>query len=305
MARLSSPTTEDLRGLMTALVTPFHGAAVDWPRLNALVDRQMDAGADWLVPCGTTGETPTLTSSEYQQIVETVIARASGRCPVLVGTGANSTTEAIRRTTYAESVGADAALVVTPYYNRPTQEGMYRHFAAIAEATSLPIVLYNVPARTGVSISNDVVVRLRERCPNVVAIKHATGSVDGVTELLSRCDIVVLSGDDALTWPLMAIGALGVISVLANLCPELLRSLVTAARDGNHLAALQFHQQVHDLAVGLGRTGPNPLPVKTAMAISGMLEEDFRLPLCPLDDEARAQIENVLKRHTWLEHAAT
>ncbi|GAG34985.1 unnamed protein product, partial [marine sediment metagenome] len=218
---------------MTALVTPFRDSDVDWPRLDALADRQIDAGTDWLVPCGTTGESPTLTPSEYQQVVEAVIARASGRCPVLVGTGTNSTAETIGRTKYAASVGADAALVVAPYYNRPTQEGLFRHFAKIAESVDLPIVLYNVPIRTGVAISNDVVVRLREGYANIQAVKHATGNLDDVTELLSRCDITVLSGDDCLTWPMMAVGAVGVISVLGNLCPGLLKSLVTAAREGN------------------------------------------------------------------------
>ena len=288
---------------MTALVTPFHNSSVDWPRLDALVERQIDARTDWLVPCGTTGEAPTLTPSEYQQVVEAVIGLAAGRCPVLVGTGTNSTAEAIRRTKFASSVGADAALIVAPYYNRPTQEGLFRHFAKIAESVDLPIVLYNVPVRTGVAISNDVVVRLRQAQPNITAVKHATGSVDGVTELLSRCDITVLSGDDSLTWPMMAVGAVGVISVLGNLCPGLLQSLVTAAREGNHLVALQCHQKVYDLANGIGRLCPNPLPIKAAMAILGLLEEEFRLPLCPLDDRARVEIERVLQRHDWLEQA--
>ena len=234
MTRFSTASAS-LRGSMTALVTPFHGDDVDWPRLDALVDRQIDAGTDWLVPCGTTGESPTLTPSEYERVVEAVIARASGRCPVLVGTGTNSTAEAIRRTKYAASVGAGAALIVAPYYNRPTQEGLFRHFARIAESVDMPIVLYNVPARTGVSITNDVVVRLHEAYQHIAAIKDATGSVDGVTNLLSRCDVTVLSGDDSLTWPMMAVGALGVISVVSNLCPALLKSLVTAAREGNHL----------------------------------------------------------------------
>ena len=302
MTRFSASTVS-LRGSMTALVTPFRDGGVDWPRLDALVDRQIDAGTDWLVPCGTTGESPTLTPSEYQQVVEAVIARASGRCPVLAGTGTNSTAETIRRTEYAASVGADAALIVAPYYNRPTQEGLFRHFAKIAESVNLPIVLYNVPVRTGVTITSDVVVRLRAEYPNIAAIKDATGSVDGVTELLSRCDIIVLSGDDSLTWPMMAVGAVGIISVLGNLCPALLKSLVTAAREGNHLAALQCHQKVYDLAEGIGRLGPNPLPIKTAMAIHGLLEEEFRLPLCPLDDQAHAEIERVLRRHEWLERA--
>jgi len=298
----SSQTTSstELRGSMTALVTPFRDGEVDWPRLDALVDRQIAGGTDWLVPCGTTGESPTLTSSEHDKVLERVVTRAGNRRPVLAGTGTNSTSETIRRTRMAAEAGADAALVVAPYYNRPTPEGLFRHFAEVAESVNLPIVLYNVPFRTGVNISNDVVVRLREAYPNIVAIKHATGSVDGVTELLGRCDIAVLSGDDSLTWPMMALGAVGVISVIGNISPSLLKSLVTAALEGDQSAALRHHRKLYDLAEGIGRHGPNPLPIKTAMAICGLIEEEFRLPLCPLGREARADIEQVLRRHELL-----
>jgi 4-hydroxy-tetrahydrodipicolinate synthase len=219
----------------------------------------------------------------------------------MAGTGSYSTAETVRRTQEAAGGGADAALIVAPYYNRPTPEGLYRHYAKIAESTDLPIVLYNVPIRTAVSIPNDVVVRLREAFPHIVAIKHATGGVNGVTDLGARCDIAVLSGDDVLTWPLMSLGAVGVISVVGNLCPSLLKSLVVAGLEGNHPAALQYHRKVHDLAEGIGRYGPNPLPIKTAMAIAGLIEEEFRLPLCPLDAEARTAIEGVLRRHEILE----
>ena len=188
-------------------------------------------------------------------------------------------------------------MIVAPYYNRPTAEGLFRHFATVAEAVDLPIVLYNVPARTGVNIPNDVAVRLRGAFPHIVAIKHATGSVDGVTELLEQCDLAVLSGDDALTWPLMSIGAVGVISVISNFSPSLIKSQVSAALEGNYPAASEYHRKVYDLAVSLGRFGPNPVPIKTAMAISGLLEEEFRLPLCPVDAEAREGIRRVLRRH--------
>ena len=293
----TSGTTRPLRGSMTALVTPFRQGAVDFGQLEELVRRQIESGTDWLVPCGTTGEAPTLTADERHSIVDLVIATSNGQCGVMVGTGTYATRETIQRTKDAAAAGANAALVVAPYYNRPTPEGLYRHFAAVADTVDLPIVLYNVPARTGVSIPNDVVVRLRNTYPHIAAIKHATGSIDGVTELLGRCDIAVLSGDDALTWPLMCMGAVGVISVIGNLSPGLLRSLVDAGLRGDADAGRSCHGKLHDLAEGLGRFGPNPLPIKTAMASVNLLVEEFRLPLCPLSDEARSGIEAVLRAH--------
>ncbi len=285
---------------MTALVTPFRNDGIDWNRVEALVERQIAGGTDWLVPCGTTGESPTLTPAEHDKMLECVIGRSAGRRPVLAGTGTNSTSESVRRTRLAAKAGADAALVVAPYYNRPNEEGLFRHFSKVAQSAEIPIVLYNVPMRTGVKISNDLVVRLRKACPNIVAIKHATGSVDGITELLSRCDIAVLSGDDSLTWPMMALGAAGVISVVGNITPNLLKSLVTAALNGDQTAALQSHRKLYDLAEGIGRFGPNPLPIKTAMAISGLIEPEFRLPLCPLDSDTCEEIEQILRWHELL-----
>ncbi len=292
--------TVEICGAMTALVTPFRDGEVDWPCLDALVDRQVEKGTDWLVPLGTTGESPTLTRSERDGVLDAVLTRSAKRCPVMAGTGSNNTADTIERTKHASAVGASAALVVTPCYNRPTPEGLFRHFATVAESTELPIVLYNVPARTGVNLDNDVVVRLREAFPNIAAIKDATGNVDHVTDLHSRCDIAVLSGDDSLTWPLIALGAVGVVSVLANLVPSLMKSLVAASLAGEVAAALAIHRKVYDLAIGIGRFGPNPLPIKTAMATAGLIAPEFRLPLCPLDDEARAGIEGVLRRHEIL-----
>jgi 4-hydroxy-tetrahydrodipicolinate synthase len=222
----------------------------------------------------------------------------------MAGTGSNNTTEAVNRTKQAASAGAKAALVVAPSYNRPTQEGLFRHYAQVAESTDLPIVLYNVPSRTGVNIGNDTVVRLRQDYPNIVAIKDATGGVDNTTDLLNRCDIAVLSGDDSLTWPFMAVGAVGVVSVVANLAPALVKSLVDTATKGNLDAIRDLHRKVYDIAVGIGQYGPNPLPVKTAMAINRLLAEEFRLPLCPVTPEARAGIEGILRRHELLERPA-
>jgi 4-hydroxy-tetrahydrodipicolinate synthase len=294
-----------LRGSMTALVTPFRNGEVDWPCVDALVDRQIDAGTDWLVPLGTTGETPTLTAGEREKLLDAVICRAADRCRIMAGTGTNNTAETVERTKQAAAAGADAALVVTPCYNRPPPEGLFRHFAEVAGSVDLPIVLYNVPARTGVDLPNDVVVRLREALHNIVAIKDATGNVNGITDLRAHCDIEVLSGDDALTWPLMALGAVGVISVLANLSPSLMKSLVQAASVGDMTAALPLHRKVSDLAVGLGRLGPNPLPIKTAMAVTGLLAEEFRLPLCPLGADAREEARRLLRRHELLEKGRT
>ena len=296
----SSESAPPIRGAMTALVTPFSTGQVDWARLDALVDAQIEGGTDWIVPCGTTGESATLSHEEHDRVLDAVIARVDGRCSILAGTGSNSTTEAIRLTRHAQSAGTDAAMLVAPYYNRPPDEGLFRHFAAVAESVDLPIVLYNVPARTGISISNDVVVRLRKAYPRIVAIKHATGSVDGVTSLLARSDIAVLSGDDALTYPLLALGAVGVISVVSNLVPRWTKSLVDAWTNGKPDDALSWHQRIADLADGLAAYGPNPIPIKTAMAIRGLLDEEFRLPLCPVSREARSGIEELLRRRELL-----
>ena len=302
MARLDS--WMNLKGSMTALVTPFRDGEVDLACLSRLVERQIAGGTDWLVPLGTTGETPALSETEREQVLEGVLGTANKRRPVMVGTGTNCTQSTIEHSRRAAVMGADALLVVVPYYNRPTQEGMYRHFAAVAEAVDLPIVLYNVPARTGATLSNETTARLRNGFVNIVAIKDATGNVDGLSDLLLRCDIRVLSGDDTLTWPMMALGAVGVVSVISNLRPSWMKAMTAAALTGDTATALSQHRRVYDLAAGIGRFGPNPIPVKTAMAIVGLIAEEFRLPLCPLDAEARSGIEKVLRRHEMIEACA-
>lgn len=293
----TAKTIGKLSGSMTALVTPFRGGQVDWECLDRLIDRQIGAGTDWLVALGTTAETPTLSNAERDRCLEAVLARTSGRRPVMVGTGSSDTAEAIRLTKQAAAAGASAVLVVAPCYNRPSPEGLFRHFAKVAESVELPICLYNVPTRTGIDISNDVVVRLCTECPNIVALKDASGGVDRITDLHSRCHIAILCGDDPLTWPMMAMGAVGVISVLANLTPSLVKSLISSAQAGDYAAALLTHRKLHGLATGIGRFGPNPVPIKTAMALSGLLEDEFRLPLCSVDDDERSEIETVLRRH--------
>ncbi len=284
-------------GSMTALVTPFKGGAVDYGTLDTLVDRQIDGGIDWLVPCGTTGESPTLSHDEHDKVIDAVVRRSNGRRPVMAGAGSNSTAEAVRLSKHAAEAGTQAILSVAPYYNRPSQEGLFRHFAAVAEAVDLPIVLYNVPFRTGVSIDNATVIRLRKAYKNIVAIKHATGRVDGVDEMLEACDIVVLSGDDAITWPMMAVGAKGVISVAANLAPKLMKSLTAAALAGKHDEALSIHRRVVGFCDAIAKFGPNPMPIKTCMALAGLLSDEFRLPLCSLDGDAKKKLEAVMREY--------
>lgn len=300
MIRQDNPKRR-IQGSMTALVTPFRAGAVDARALERLVDEQVAGGTDWLVPCGTTGESPTLTPRERDAVVTTVAERANGRCGVMGGAGSNSTVDTIERCRAAVGCGAEALMLVAPFYNRPTQEGLFRHFAAVAEAVSKPIVLYNVPARTGVTIDVETVVRLRTQFDHIVAIKDATGQLDGVTELLTKCDITLLSGDDNLTWPMLCLGAKGSISVVSNLCPALAKSVVDAGLTGQCQRGLALHRKLFDLAVGIGQYGPNPLPIKTAMAIKGWIQEEFRLPLCPLDAPARSAIESVMRRHELID----
>jgi 4-hydroxy-tetrahydrodipicolinate synthase len=290
----------ELRGSMVALVTPFRNGEIDWPALNGLVDRQIEGGTDVLVPCGTTGESPTLSHGEHDRVIEAVIKRSGGRKPVLAGTGSNCTAEAIRLTKHARQVGADAALIVAPYYNRPTQEGLFRHFAAIAEAVDMPLVLYNVPIRCGVEIKPETVARLRAAYPRYVAIKHATGSIDGASEIAALCDIDILSGDDSMTLPLMAVGAVGVVSVLANLIPAEVKTLVHAAVAGDWARANRLHRKQFALYQAMAALGPNPLPIKTALALQGLIAEEFRLPLCALSDDGRMRLENALRKHECL-----
>ncbi len=287
----------EMGGSMTALVTPFHNGQVDWDCWDRLVDRQIAAGTDWLVPIGTTGESPTLSRSERERLIESILSRAAGRRPVMVGTGTNNTSETVDRTRQAAVAGAHAVLVVAPSYNRPTPEGLFRHFTAVAESVEIPIILYNVPARTGVYLDNDTIIHLRKQFPHIVAVKDASGSIDNITELTNRSDIGILCGDDALTWPFMALGARGVISVIGNLVPSLMKSLITAALAMDGHEALRIHKKVHDLATEIGVFGPNPIPIKTAMGIAGLLNPEFRLPLCPLDAERVDQIALILRRH--------
>ena len=282
-----------LQGVYTALVTPFSGGAVDFGKLGELVEMQVSAGVDGIIPVGTTGESPTLTYEEHQQVIETVVKTAAGRCQVIAGTGANSTSEAIAMTKHARAVGADATLQVTPYYNKPTQEGLYRHFSEVADQGGLPVVLYNVPGRTGVAIAIETVVRLCGN-NNIVGMKEAGGSVERVSAVLDRCDITILSGDDALTLPMMAVGASGIVSVASNLIPAQMKQLTDVMLEGNWMAAQDLHRKYYPLFRDQF-VETNPIPIKAAMAMAGLLEEEYRLPLCPLAPANREKLAASLK----------
>ena len=274
-----------LEGSMVALVTPFSGGEVDFDALGRLVDYQIDNGTQGLVPCGSTGESPTLNHEEHDRVVEFVVDRSRGRVPVIAGTGSNATDEALRLTHHAKSIGADACLVVNPYYNKPTQEGIYQHVKAIAEI-GLPIVLYNNPWRTGVELTAKTIARMYDDFPEVIADKEATGKLDLASAIANRCDITILSGDDSLTVPLCSVGAKGVISVLANLLPREIRSLCDAVAAGDMQEACRLHLKLFPIVKAMF-VETNPIPIKAAMAMAGMLENELRMPLTPLAEEHR------------------
>jgi len=276
-----------LHGVHTALVTPMAEGAVAYADLERLIERQLEADISGLVPCGTTGESPTLSESEHLQVIRTCIEGAKGKALVIAGTGANSTAEALSLTQAADEAGADAFLLVAPYYNKPSQEGLYAHFSALAESTEKPIVLYSIPSRCGIEISTAVVTRLREKYPHVCALKEAGGRSSKVSETLTSIDdeFVVLSGDDGLTLPFMACGAKGVVSVASNLVPEVVTEMVNLALLGDYEEARKIHLANYGFFTDLF-CEPNPVPVKVLMQMKGMLEtSEVRLPLCPPSEE--------------------
>ncbi len=278
-----------LTGTITALVTPFAQGKVAYDDLRKLVEFQIKGGVDGLVPVGTTGESPTLSHEEHLDVISAVIAAARGRVPVIAGTGSNSTHEAVELTRLSHEAGADAMLVVAPYYNKPSQEGLFRHFCAVAEATDRPIVLYSIPGRCGIEIGVPVVERLRAKYSHVRYMKEAGGSVDRV-DLLKQAlgrDLVVLSGDDSLTLPFMAVGAEGVISVASNLLPKAVSKLVRLARADEFAQATKVHRQLYPVFKALF-VEPNPVPVKHAMVDAGLISSaEVRAPLCELSDAGR------------------
>ncbi len=282
------------KGCFVALVTPFRDDTIDRRAMEKLVDHVLAGGVDGLVPCGTTGECPTLSAEEQEMVVATVVARARGRVPVIAGAGTNSTEESLANSKAAVRAGADAVMLVAPYYNKPNQTGLYEHFSHVAKRVGVPVVLYNIPGRTGVEISIETIARLHDDHANIVAVKHATGSLDGAGVLAAASDITILSGDDTLTLPLMSIGAVGVISVVANLLPREMSSMTTAALTGEWHVARRYHQKLFPLSRELLRLDTNPIPIKTALALRGMIAEEFRLPMCPMDDEKRKRLKSIL-----------
>ena len=282
-----------LRGCMVALVTPFRDGAVDYAKLDELVEWHIAQGTDALVPCGTTGESPTLSYDEHDRVIEQVVKRAAGRVPVIAGTGSNSTAEALQITQHAARAGADAALLITPYYNKPEPEGMYLHFKAVAEAVDLPLIIYNVPGRTGRSITPETVARLAE-LKNIVGIKEASLSLEFATEIRRRCDLTILSGEDSLTLPLMAIGGKGVISVVANIAPRPMKKMIQAFEAGRLAEAEEMHLRLYPLCKAMF-IETNPIPVKAAMRMMGMLNGELRLPLSPLSAGKEPELRSVLR----------
>ena len=284
-------------GTYTAIVTPFQRGAVAYDELRKFVNFQIKGGISGLVPVGTTGESPTVTHEEHLEVIRCTIDAARGRVPVIAGTGSNSTQEAIDMTKAADAAGADGVLLVAPYYNRPTQEGLFRHFAAIAEVTDKPIVLYSIPGRCGVEIGVKVIERLRAKYAHVAHIKEAGGSVDRVDQIVSALgkDITVLSGDDSLTLPFMSVGAKGVISVASNLYPRQVSQLVAYALAEDYVKARALHRRLYPVFKAIFIES-NPAPIKYAMAQAGIIGSDeVRLPLSPMSDESRKTLLAVLK----------
>jgi 4-hydroxy-tetrahydrodipicolinate synthase len=285
---------EQFAGVHVAIVTPFRNGDIDWDDLGKLVDWHVDQGTDGLVPCGTTGESPTLDHEEHERVVAFVCERARGRLKVMAGTGSNSTREAIRMTKAAKAAGADGTLQVGPYYNKPTQEGYFRHFGAIADACDLPQVIYNIPGRTGSEIAAETIARLGEAYPTVVAVKEATGKLDMASQIAAITDLTILSGDDSLTLPMMSVGAKGVVSVVGNIVPRDMMALVKAFAAGKVEDAQKWHRKLFPLCRDMLGVATNPIPVKAAMKLLGRGTGELRLPMCPLDAAGEARVRQTL-----------
>jgi 4-hydroxy-tetrahydrodipicolinate synthase len=288
-------------GAMVALVTPFQNGEIDFRTLDELIDFQLENGIDAISPCGTTGESPTLSHSEHKEVIERVVKAVGGNVPVIAGAGSNSTAEAIELTAFSKKVGADATLQVCPYYNKPTQEGFYQHFKVIAEEVDLPMVLYNIPGRCGgTGLTVDTVVRLAE-IENVVAIKESTGRLDMASEIAARCDITIISGDDSLTLPIASVGGKGVISVVANIVPADVKAMTDLILEGDFTSALKWHKKLFTLCRDMLGLATNPIPVKAAMAMLNMAPEELRLPMTPLDEKTKTILRQTLKEYGLLE----
>jgi 4-hydroxy-tetrahydrodipicolinate synthase len=288
------------QGSIVALVTPFKDGKVDEPTLKALVEFQIKGGTDGIVPCGTTGESPTLDHDEHKRVIDIVIQTSNKRVPVIAGTGSNSTDEAISLTKHAKHSGADAALIVLPYYNKPTQKGLIEHCRAIADSAALPLILYNIPGRTGVNMLPDTVAALADH-PNIVGMKEATGNLEQMTQDIVLCGdkLCYLSGDDTVTLPLMSVGGHGVISVVANIVPRDVADMTHAFLNGDWKRARELHLKLFPLSQAMFYE-TNPIPVKTALAMMGKIREEFRLPMCPMVESNRKKLEGAMKAYGLL-----
>lgn len=287
------------KGSWVAIVTPFKdNYEVDFDSYGRLVDFHIEQGTHGLVPCGCTGEAATLSHEEQKECIRFVVDRVAGRIPIIAGTGSNNTMEALDLTHFAKEVGCDGALLITPYYNKPTQAGLIAHYTKIAKEVDIPIVLYNVPSRTGIKLEPETIAELN-KLPNIVCIKEACGSVDQVSQILSLCDITVLSGDDSLTLPMMSIGATGVISVAANIAPADVAQMCTLALEGNFSEARKIHYRLMPLFKALFYE-TNPMPVKAALARMGMIKNVLRLPLVPMSEPQYKRLEQVLQKLNFI-----
>lgn len=285
------------KGTFVAIVTPFKNGRVDEKALRGLIDYQISGGVDGIVPCGTTGESATLNHEEHDQVIRITVDACQGKVSVLAGTGSNSTQEAVELTRYAQEAGANGSLQITPYYNKPSQEGLYQHFSTIADSTDLPIILYNVPSRTSVNMCPETVARLA-KTDNIVGIKEASGSLQAISEIIERCgkDFTILSGDDVLLWPILALGGKGVISVTANILPEKVSAICKAVSNGDLVKARDLHYEMRDINEILF-IDTNPVPVKAALHLMGKIENEIRMPLVKLSNSHLEKIEEVLNKH--------
>jgi 4-hydroxy-tetrahydrodipicolinate synthase len=289
------------RGSIVAIVTPFRDGKIDEKIFRDLIEFQIKNGSSGIVPCGTTGESATLSFEEHNQVIEITIEQVKKRVPVIAGTGSNSTEEAIMLTRHAEKAGADASLQVSPYYNRPTQKGLYEHFKAIADTVKIPIILYNIAGRTGVNIEPETIARLSQDCKNIVAVKEASGSLDQMSRIKSLCPdkFELISGDDSLTLPVLAIGGRGIISVVANIVPSDVAEMVLAFEKGNIKKAQELHYKLLPLIKAVF-IETNPIPVKTAMGLMGLCAPDLRLPMCSMSPDNLEKLKKVLKDYGLL-----
>ena len=290
---------EKFSGLTVAMITPFRDGEIDFKAVKNQVEFHIENGTDTLAPVGTTGESPTLSHEEHERLIAAIVENAAGRIQVMAGTGSNSTTEAIRLTQFAERTGADGALIVAPYYNKPTQEGFYQHYLAVAHSVELPIVVYNIPGRTGKNMEPETLARLSE-VPNIVAVKESTGSMDQASQIMDLCDLVVLSGDDSLTLPLLSIGGKGVVSVVGNIIPGDMKALLDASFSDEIQTAIEWHRKLFPLCRDLLGMATNPIPIKTAMKLLGRDTGELRLPMCPMDRDKENSLAETLKRYGLL-----